>query len=113
MLSLQTKVNRELQSIDKLKAKLDKRTERIRSLLDKTLPNPVIKPDAKIGSAFKATWGPGKKVPEAIRAEIITYLKEGLTGKDIQRHFNVSLPTIWKIKDSIGLVKRRHVFGGV
>jgi hypothetical protein len=107
MLTLETKVARELSSIEKLKTKLDIRTGNIRRLLNTTKRNPAIETPAP----FKKTWGQGRKVPQSVRLEIMSYLKEGLKGHEIKRHFNVSLPTIWKIKDEIGLVKHRHVFG--
>jgi len=106
MLTLEIKVARELSSIEKLKAKLDIRTGNIRRLLSSNKTVPVIKP-----APFKKTWGRGRKVPESVRLEIMSYLKEGLKGHEIQKHFGISLPTIWKIKDQLGMVKHRHVFG--
>jgi hypothetical protein len=46
MLTLETKVARELTSIDKLKHKLDIRTEKIRRLLNNSSPSPIVKAES-------------------------------------------------------------------
>jgi hypothetical protein len=140
MLTLNVKVSRELASIVKLQNKLEARVEKIRRLVNNggrqeivtrqifqspPANSPILK--AKVETQEEAlpvinqnnaptlpkiprTWGPGRKVPQSVRLEIASCLKKGMRGHQIKKHFNVSLPTVWKIKDELGMVKHRGVF---
>ncbi len=102
-----SKINLTLASIEKYESKLINRTRELKELVAKSqeerskeiVPAPT----------FKRTWGPGKAVPEDIKSKVLELLKEKHTGREIKQKFNISLPTIHKIKQSAGMVRSRSI----
>lgn len=65
------------------------------------------KVDKEIPAIENKTWGPGVPIPESVRESVKTLLREGVKPGEIHNRLQVSMPMIHKIKDEIGLVKRR------
>jgi hypothetical protein len=111
MLTLETKITRELQAIEKLEIKTVNRLRRIKAMLGDEKPPVSISETLKnITPSVRRSWGPGRKIPAEVKLEILAMLKEGKKPKEISPKAGVSIPSIQKIKEEAGLVKRRSLF---
>lgn len=115
MLTLNVKVSREIHAIEKLEIKTLKRLDNLKKMIGDEKPPISISQTLNrvapnIPANVRRAWGPGRKIPAEIKLEVLALLKEGGKPKDIGPKFGISLPSIQKIKEEAGLVKRRSMF---
>ena len=94
-------LNNELEQIEVIQRSLVEKVEHLKSIVK----------NASLDSQEVVTWGPGRAIPVYIKNKIATEIKEGKSGRQIAKTNRVSLPSVYKIRQSMGITKRGSMFG--
>jgi hypothetical protein len=97
-------LNNELNELEMIEKTLLEKTGRLKSLIKGAL----IK---EVRTENQVTWGPGRAIPQNIKDQIAVEIRNGKSGREIAEMFKVSLPSVYKIRETMGIVKRRSMFG--
>jgi hypothetical protein len=97
-----SKISRKVENVLKLEEQLRTSVQDLLSLIATGE-----KVDQTVAPVEVKTWGPGVPIPESVKENVKTLLREGIKPAEIHSRLKVSMPMIHKIKGEIGMVKRR------
>jgi hypothetical protein len=98
----------EVTELEKIEKNLVERTVKLKQIAMGLFQNP----QPPITIPITKNWGPGRAIPDNIRKMIGDDIQaKKLSGREIAAKYKVSLPSVYKIREELGIVKHRSMFG--